>query len=157
MIRSALRSPSTWISSILTESLNAEPIGPSASSPAPISSIRYSENVFIASIIPGPYEPSADEIDHFVRPVVEQFVQAWRPGLRVSRAAASVVEAGILLSVNDLPAARKIAGFQGVSSGFICTLCQLRGKAGIFNTNHSQWISRDRNELRHWSTAYRDA
>ncbi|KAE9385507.1 hypothetical protein BT96DRAFT_1089772 [Gymnopus androsaceus JB14] len=57
-------------------------------------------------------------MDHFVRPVVEQFVKAWRPGLRVSRTAASesgaVVEAGILLSVNDLPAVRKVAGFPGV-------------------------------------------
>lgn len=124
--------------------------------------IRYlPEYIFVAAIIPGPVEPSSDDIDHFVRPVVEQFVQAWRPGLRVSRTASSesgaMVEAGILLSVNDLPAARKIAGFQGVSSGFACTICGLRGKTGVFNTNHNQWIFRDNDELRRWSTAYRDA
>jgi hypothetical protein len=124
-------------------------------------SIRYSDNRFIASIIPGPQEPSADEIDHFVRPVIEQFAQAWRPGLKVSRTAISelevLVEAGILLSVNDLPAARKIGGFQGVSSRFICTCCGLRDKTGVFNTDHSQWTPRDRDELYRWATAYRDA
>ncbi|KAE9399958.1 hypothetical protein BT96DRAFT_795446, partial [Gymnopus androsaceus JB14] len=36
-------------------------------------------------------------------------------------------------------------------------ICQLRGKTGIFDTKHSHWIPKDREELRHWSTAYRDA
>ena len=125
-------------------------------------SIRYlPEYLFIAAIIPGPNEPSVDEMDYFVRPVIEQFVQAWRPGVTVSRTAVSesgaVVEVGILLSVNDLPAAHKIAGFPGVASNFICTVCQLRGKTGVFNTNHAQWIPRNKDELHHWSTAYRDA
>ncbi|KAE9388311.1 hypothetical protein BT96DRAFT_1004306 [Gymnopus androsaceus JB14] len=124
-------------------------------------SIQYlSEYLYVATIIPGPHEPLNDEMDHFVWPVVEQFVKAWQPGLRVSRTAASesgaVVEVGILLSVNDLLAARKVAGFLGVSSGFICTVCQLRGKTGTFNMDHAQWIPRSRDELRHWSTAYRD-
>lgn len=45
-------------------------------------SIRYlPEYLYVAAIIPGPREPSVDEIDHFVRPVIEQFVQAWKPGL----------------------------------------------------------------------------
>ncbi|KAE9382269.1 hypothetical protein BT96DRAFT_1010997 [Gymnopus androsaceus JB14] len=69
----------------------------------------------------------------------------------------AIVEVGILLSVNDLSAAHKIAGFLGVSSAFICTVCQLRGKTGTFNTDHAQWIPRSRDELHHWSTAYRDA
>lgn len=125
-------------------------------------SIRYlPEYLFLAAIIPGPHEPSVEEIDYFVQPVVKQFVQAWQPGFRVSRTALSesgaVVEAAILLSVNDLPAARAIAGFPGVASNFICTICQLRGKTGIFDTKHSHWIPKDREELRHWSTAYRDA
>ncbi|KAF5315994.1 hypothetical protein D9758_018719 [Tetrapyrgos nigripes] len=81
-------------------------------------SIRYlPEYLYHASIIPGPKEPDVDEMDHFVRPVIEKFATAWRPGLKVSQTAdsklESVVEAGIFLSVNDLPAARKVAGFQG--------------------------------------------
>lgn len=125
-------------------------------------SIRYlPENMFVGGIIPGPNEPSADELDHFVRPIVEQFVRTWRPGLKVSSTARSksgaVVEAGLLLSVNDLPAARKVAGFQGPMSNFICTICKLRGTHQIFDTDHKRWIPRDVTELRQWSTAYRDA
>ncbi|KAF5332314.1 hypothetical protein D9758_016105 [Tetrapyrgos nigripes] len=125
-------------------------------------SIRYlPEYLYHASIIPGPKEPDVDEMDHFVRPVIEKFATAWRPGLKVSQTAdsklESVVEAGIFLSVNDLPAARKVAGFQGVNSEFICTVCPLRGRNQIFNTNHSHWNTRDVNELRRLAEQYRDA
>lgn len=124
-------------------------------------SIQYlPENMFL-TIIPGPIEPSADEIDHFVRPILEQFLQAWRPGFKVSCTADSdspvVVEVAILLSVNDLPAARKIAGLQGHMSALICSICDLCGKEHIFSTDHQRWTPRDVNQLRHWSKAYRDA
>lgn len=123
------------------------------------------EYLYPAAIIPGPFEPKTNdehyELDHFIRPVVEQFVQAWRPGLRVSRTATSesevTVEVGILLSVNDLVAARKVAGLAGHTSAFICSMCRLTGKTGLFNTDHSQWIPRDRTELFHQAVAWRDA
>ena len=123
------------------------------------------EYIFPAAMIPGPFEPKTNdehyELDHFVRPVIEQFVQAWRPGLRVSRTATSetevTVEAGILLSINDLVAARKVAGLASHTSAFICSICRLFGKIGLFNTDHSQWIPRDRTELLHQAMVWRDA
>lgn len=123
------------------------------------------ENIFHAAIIPGPFEPKTNddhyELDHFVRPVVEQFVEAWRPGFRISRSATSetevTIEAALLLSVNDLVAARKVAGFASHTSSFICSICRLFGKASLFNTDHSQWIPRDRNELFHQAKMWRDA
>lgn len=48
-------------------------------------SIRYQPEYIYATIIPGPHEPTYDELDHYVRRVIEQFVQTWRPGLHVSR------------------------------------------------------------------------
>ncbi|KAJ3990629.1 hypothetical protein F5050DRAFT_1552751, partial [Lentinula boryana] len=36
-------------------------------------------------------------------------------------------------------------------------ICRLFGKAGLFNTDHSQWIPRDRNELLHQAMMWRDA
>lgn len=126
------------------------------------SSIRYlPEFMFLAGIIPGPSEPKGDEIDNFIRPVIEQFVQAWSPGFKVSRTASSevpvIVEAAILLSVNDLPAARKVAGFQGIRSTFICSICQLRGTDQVFNTDCKHWIHRDVKNLQHWAYTYKNA
>ncbi|KAE9397095.1 hypothetical protein BT96DRAFT_762752, partial [Gymnopus androsaceus JB14] len=51
------------------------------------SSIRYRPEYMYMTIIPGPNEPSYDELDHYIRPVIEQFVLTWRPGLKVSRTA----------------------------------------------------------------------
>lgn len=125
-------------------------------------SIRYlPEYLFVGGVIPGPKEPTLEESDHFVRPIIEQFASAWSPGIHVSRTASSpsgaVVESAIVLSVNDLPAARKIAGMQGVSSDHICSVCRLYGKAQVMNTNFHQWIPRDVDDLREQAEAWRDA
>jgi len=125
------------------------------------SSIRYLPEYLYTYLIPGPHEPDYDQLDHYLRPTLEKFVEAWRPGMRVSRTANSelgvVVEAGIFLSVNDLPAARKAAGFMGTMSNFICTVCNLHGTHHIFSCDHKNWPRRDISELRRWSEAYRDA
>ena len=68
----------------------------------------------------------------------------------------AMVEVGILLSVNDLPAACKVAGFAAISSAFICSICCLHGTNSVFNTKHTQWIPRDKDELFCWAIAYRD-
>ena len=76
-------------------------------------SIRYkAENLYVLGMIPGPREPSLDEINHFLRLVVEFFLPAWKNGTWFTktdqhpegRLACSV----IAVAVNDLPAARKI-------------------------------------------------
>lgn len=125
------------------------------------SSIRYRPEYMYMTIIPGPNEPSYDELDHYIRPVIEQFVLTWRPGLKVSRTADSStgarVEAGILISLNDLPAARKVAGLQGPMSSFICSVCDIYGKDQIFSTDYNHWTRRDVDELRKWAWAYKDA
>ncbi|KAE9402124.1 hypothetical protein BT96DRAFT_762456, partial [Gymnopus androsaceus JB14] len=47
-------------------------------------SIQYlPENMHI-NIIPSPNEPSVDEIDHYVPPVIEWFARAWWPGFKCS-------------------------------------------------------------------------
>ncbi|KAJ3739972.1 hypothetical protein DFH05DRAFT_1362643, partial [Lentinula detonsa] len=53
------------------------------------STIRYLPEYLYSTIIPGPNEPTADEIDQHVRRVIEQFVRAWHPGFKVSRTADS--------------------------------------------------------------------
>ena len=81
-------------------------------------SIRYkAENLYVLGVIPGPREPSLDEINHFLHPVVEFFLPAWKNSMWFTktdqhpegRSARSV----IAVAVNDLPAAQKIGGFAG--------------------------------------------
>ncbi|KIJ05743.1 hypothetical protein PAXINDRAFT_93040, partial [Paxillus involutus ATCC 200175] len=44
-------------------------------------SLRYkAENLYLVGVIPGPREPSLDEINHFLQPVVDFFLPAWKDG-----------------------------------------------------------------------------
>ncbi|KAE9390970.1 hypothetical protein BT96DRAFT_798013, partial [Gymnopus androsaceus JB14] len=47
------------------------------------SSIRYLPEYLYTYLIPGPHEPDYDQLDHYLRPTLEKFVEAWRPGMRV--------------------------------------------------------------------------
>ena len=71
------------------------------------------ENLCLIGIIPGPREPSGDEIDHFLRPLVEVMKESWAEG-SIYRTHeyphGRLVRSAIALSVNDLPMARKIMG-----------------------------------------------
>lgn len=71
------------------------------------------ENLCLVGIIPGPREPSGEEIDHFLRPLVEVMKDSWAEGsiYRTHECPGGrLVRSAIALSVNDLPMARKIMG-----------------------------------------------
>jgi hypothetical protein len=71
------------------------------------------ENLYLVGIIPGPREPSGEEIDHFLRPLVEVMKESWAVGAiykTYEYPLGRFVRSAIALSVNDLPMARKIMG-----------------------------------------------
>ena len=71
------------------------------------------ENLCLVGIIPGPREPSGEEIDHFLRPLVEAMKESWADGAiykTYEYPLGRFVRSAIALSVNDLPMARKIMG-----------------------------------------------
>ena len=52
-------------------------------------SLRYKpENVYLVGIIPGQKEPSLEEINHFLRPLVDIFMAAWKVGTWFSKTTA---------------------------------------------------------------------
>jgi len=71
------------------------------------------ENLCLVGIIPGLHEPSGDQIDHFLRPLVDVMKASWTHGTTYSThdyPCGQLVRLAITLSVNDLPMARKIMG-----------------------------------------------
>ena len=71
------------------------------------------ENLCLVGIIPGPREPSGEEIDHFLRPLVEVMKKSWTDGAIYRTHEyphGRLVRSAIALSVNDFPMARKIMG-----------------------------------------------
>lgn len=117
------------------------------------------ENVYLVAIIPGPKEPSLHQLNHLLRPLVDEFEKFWTHGLYLKRTALRFV--GLLLRlaiiplVCDLPALRKAAGFAGHSSKHFCSFCRLR-KQHICNLTRP-WPTRTSAEHRRIAEEWRRA
>lgn len=100
------------------------------------------EYLYLVGIIPGPHEPSLDQINHFLRPLVDELLEFWHSGVYFARTAARdvgrLVRAAIIPLVCDLPALRKTAGFAHYASNHFCSFCRLR-KTDISNAERSTW------------------
>jgi hypothetical protein len=124
--------------------------------------IRYlPENLFL-TVIPGPREPKDHEINHYLRPIFDEFCIGWEPGFHISHTASSPdngrdVEIAIALSLNDMPAARKVSGTAGHTSHFLCTRCKLFGREKVHDINCQEWLLHDVTFLRQKAEEWRAA
>ena len=92
--------------------------------------IRYKlENVYLVGITPGPRDPSKDQINHFLAPLVDDLLEHWDPGVFYRETASypegHLVRCALIPIVCDIPAMRKTAGFAGHSATLFCSFCTL--------------------------------
>lgn len=119
------------------------------------------EYVYLAAIIPGPSEPSLEQINHFLRPLVDELLEFWHSGVyflhTAKRSLGCMVRVAVIPLICDLPALRKTAGFAHHSSNHFCSFCRLR-KADISNVERSTW-PRAKSRTEHLKSAkeWRDA
>ncbi|KAJ7110437.1 hypothetical protein C8R44DRAFT_633882 [Mycena epipterygia] len=123
--------------------------------------VRYLPEHMHISIITGKMEPHLERINPYLRPTVDVGVIAWERGIRLSKTAlceeGRILELAFPLSVNDLPAARKVSGTAGHGSHTFCTVCQLRGRHNLYRTDFENWTMRDKVQMRADAEAWRDA
>ncbi|KAF9536438.1 hypothetical protein CPC08DRAFT_610246, partial [Agrocybe pediades] len=125
--------------------------------------LRYKpEFMFPVSIIPGPKEPPLEQLNHYLRPIVEQINDGWSPGYHLSHTADSpeigeYADLALILAINDLPAARKVSGNAGVKANIYCTTCDCRGRATIYRTDFDSWTVRNVSVMRQKAEEWRDA
>jgi hypothetical protein len=125
-------------------------------------SIRYLPEHMYLSIIPGPIEPQTADISYYLRPVIDECLVAWKPGYHLSKTPSAPVmgrdvEVAVVISVNDLPAARKVSGTAGHKSDFYCTVCDGFGRGHLYNTDFSSWKPWDIATMRLQAESWRDA
>ncbi|POW03571.1 hypothetical protein PSHT_11641 [Puccinia striiformis] len=118
-------------------------------------SLRYSpENIFIAGIAPGPKEPSLEEVNWILRPVIEQLKSLWEPGVQLSKtykhSTGRLVFAALLPFFADLPALRRALGFASTSAERMCSYCLLK-KNNINNIEQESWPLQSLDDHRHWA------
>lgn len=115
--------------------------------------IRYKpENMYLAGIIPGPREPHLTELNHYIRPLIDDMFISWDQGVYISRTAlcpdGRATRSAIFAAVNDLPGARKMAALANTGSHYFCTICQCYHKRNLGACNHGEWVKRDVTETR---------
>jgi len=125
-------------------------------------SIRYKvENICLVGIIPGPREPSQHQINHLIRPVVDDLIVLWKKGVQLTRTASlpktgRLVRAALGPLVCDLPAARQMSGFASSSHLRFCSFCHQTIR-DIEDLNWQSWRPWTRDEQYKSAVRWRDA
>ncbi|KIK31569.1 hypothetical protein CY34DRAFT_62627, partial [Suillus luteus UH-Slu-Lm8-n1] len=119
------------------------------------------ENMYLAGVIPGPKQPSLENLNHYIRPLIDDLVDAWQRGIKFSKTACyphgRLTRSAIAPVVCDLPAARHIASMAGVGSHFYCSVCDCYHKSTCGRVDFEKWKPRDRATLREYAEQWRDA
>jgi hypothetical protein len=126
--------------------------------------IRYKpENMYIAGVIPGPHEPSLTQLNHYIRPLIEDFRISWTRGIHFSRTAllprGRKTHSAIITCVCDLPAARKLSQMAPARSHHYCSVCHCWKLQTIGRTdhNHEDWTPRNPDELRQFAEQWKSS
>jgi hypothetical protein len=121
------------------------------------------ENMYIAGIVPGPNEPKDVQLNHYMRPVVDDFKVSWESGVEYSCTAkhpeGRLTRSAIALSVNDLPAARKVNQSIGHTAHKYCTRCNCEQRSTLDRTDvdHPDWAPKKLDDLRRHAEAWRSS
>lgn len=98
-------------------------------------SIRIaSGNFYLVGIIPGPREPHTDQINHFLRPLVDDLLDTWKDGTQYSRTyrhlQGRTARSALCAVVADMPGRLKVAGG---SAGFLAPFNSMQRKKDVNN------------------------
>ena len=95
----------------------------------PPSSRYKTENMYLAGVIPGPREPSLTQINHLLRPLTNELLELWDPGIWYTRTPncmfGKLVRAALVPLICDLKAARQVMGHGSHSARKFCSICSL--------------------------------
>jgi hypothetical protein len=77
-------------------------------------------------ILPGPKEPTGDELQGFIRIIVDELLRLWKHGIIAKTAKyplGRLIRIALVAVVCDKPAAHKLGGFGSHSHRYFCTRC----------------------------------
>jgi len=88
------------------------------------------ENIFLVGVIPSPGKPAMDEINHYLKPLVQSLLEFWDPGVFFSRTCnkclGNLFKVMLVPLVADMLGARQILGLPGVATAhYFCMFCDL--------------------------------
>ncbi|KAG1848453.1 hypothetical protein F4604DRAFT_1973851 [Suillus subluteus] len=111
------------------------------------------QNVTVTGMYMNMYLPSTDQINHFLKLLVDDLLPFWDPAKYPD---GRVIRIALIPIVCDLPAAKQVAGFSGIGLKFFCSYCLLP-LHDIDNLDRSQWPPCGVDVHRKHACSYRDA
>lgn len=79
--------------------------------------------------MPGPKEADPDQVQHFLRILVNELLRLWTDGVKIitpKYPEGRLVRVALVALVCDKPAAHKLGGFGSHSHTFFCTRCWIK-------------------------------
>ncbi len=124
-------------------------------------SLQYQmENVFLVGIIPGPHEPSKEQINYILAPLVDDLLYFFKPGVTYfwmpPHPGGCKIRVILGPLVCDLPAAHQMAGFASHSHMRFCSVCKLV-KEDMDELDKLKFQLRQNSEHRQQAKAWMDA
>ncbi|KAJ8514537.1 hypothetical protein ONZ45_g7942 [Pleurotus djamor] len=125
--------------------------------------LRYKpENMFLIAVVPGPQEPSLDNINPYMAPIVDVFLKYWDPGVYYLQTLryplGRLMRLALVALISDLLAARKFAGFASCTHNFFCAACLCtRKQHGYGHLDPTSWIKRSKESCRTAAEEFRIA
>jgi len=88
------------------------------------------ENIFLVGVIPGPGKLATDEINHYLKPLVQSLLEFWDSGVFFShtcnKCLGKLFKAMLIPLVADMLGVHQILGLPGVATAYyFCTFCDL--------------------------------
>lgn len=122
-------------------------------------SLRY-ENMFLNGVLPGPKQPTLDEINYIIQLLVDMLKVSYIKGTSIKHTGQHPQgrrsREAIVALVNDLPASRKIVGCAGHRAEKFCSLCELP-RSSINNVDWWTWTPATREAQETAAKKWRDA
>lgn len=89
----------------------------------------HRENICLIGIIPGPRQPSGDELNHFLQPLVASLDVLWTTGIWYSQTSCyptgRLVRAALGPVICDLQGSRPVSGFTAFNAMMFCSRCMI--------------------------------
>ncbi|KZT07162.1 uncharacterized protein LAESUDRAFT_602187, partial [Laetiporus sulphureus 93-53] len=116
--------------------------------------------VYLCGIIPGPKAPSLQQINHFLRPLIDEMLEFWEGGVYMARTAlykdGRLTRCAIIPLIADLGVVKKTAGQASHSATWFCSFCKIQ-KKDLNNVYPETWGTRTCDEHRLHAYQWRDA
>lgn len=124
--------------------------------------LRYLPENMFPIFTPGGREPTTEELNHLLRPVINQLIELYSSGISIHRKGLrqqlwTIVHAMLAIIIADTPAAKKIGGFASHAHHWFCHMCRL-GRVDIeSNLLPTSWPRISYNDYNAIVKAWRDA